>query len=195
MIFVFNSERGDIVNDQKIIEMLFARSESALTYLQNKFEKYCHTIAYNILGNDFDAQECVNDTYLRVWNSIPPDKPKNLSAYIGHIARNVSIDLLKRNRAKKRGSSAELVLEELSEIISDESQDFSDAVFMRQAINSFLENLPTKDRRMFVQRYWYAYSVKTIAESIGRDENYVNVKLHRLRSDFKKHLEKEGIDL
>lgn len=183
------------MNDQKIIEMLFARSESALTHLQNKFEKYCHTVAYNILGSDFDAQECVNDTYLRVWNSIPPDQPKNLLAYMGHITRNLSIDKVKKNNAVKRNSSADLVLDELSEIITDETRDFSDTVFMRQAINSFLEKLPAKDRRIFVQRYWYAYSVKTIADSIGRDENYVSVKLFRLRADFKKHLEKEGIDI
>jgi len=183
------------MNDQKIIELLFARSEVALTHLQSKFEKYCHTVAYNILGNDFDAKECVNDTYLRVWNSIPPDKPRSLLAYVSRITRNISIDRLKRDKAKKRNSSADLVLEEIAQIVSDDSGDFSDAVFMRQAIDSFLEKLSTNDRRMFVQRYWYAYSVKTIADNIGRDENYVNVKLFRLRSEFKKHLEKEGIDV
>lgn len=183
------------MNDQKIIEMLFARSEAALTHLKNKFEKYCHTIAYNVLGNDFDAQECVNDTYLRVWNSIPPDQPKNLSVYLGHVTRNISIDRMRKNNAKKRNSSADLVLDELSEIITDETRDFSDTLFIKQAINSFLNKLSTKDRRIFVQRYWYAYSVKTIADNICRDENYVSVKLHRLRADFKKHLEKEGIEI
>ena len=181
------------MNDKKIIEMLFARSEAALTHLQNKFDKYCHAIAYNVLGNDFDAQECVNDTYLRVWNSIPPQNPDDLSVYIGRLARNVSLNRLKQNFADKRNSCADLVLDELSEIISDNAQDISDKIFVRQAIDSFLEKLSTKDRRIFVQRYWYAYSVKSIAERMGKDENYVSVKLHRLRADFKKHLEKEGI--
>ena len=97
------------MNDQKIIEMLFERSEAALTHLQSRFGKYCHTISYNILGNDFDAQECVNDTYLSVWNSIPPDRPKNLSVYVGHITRNISINLLIKNSTKKHASSADLV--------------------------------------------------------------------------------------
>lgn len=181
------------MNDQKIIEMLFARSEAAIAHLQSKFEKYCHTIAYNVLGNDFDANECVNDTYLRVWNSIPPDQPKDLSAYMGHVTRNISIDRMRKNNAAKRNSSADIVLDELSDIVSDSAADVADTVILRQAINSFLSKLSTKDRRVFVQRYWYAYSVKTIADHMGRDENYVSVKLHRLRAEFKKHLEKEGI--
>ena len=85
--------------------------------------------------------------------------------------------------------------EDFKEIVTGDDRDFSDAVFMKQAINSFLKSLPTRDRDIFVQRYWYSYSVKTIAENMGKDENYVNVKLFRLRSDFKKHLEKEGIEL
>ena len=183
------------MNDQKIIEMLFARSEAALAHLQSKFEKYCNTIAYNVLGNDFDAKEYVNDTYLRIWNSIPPDQPRDLSVYIGHITRNISIDRMRKNNARKRGSSADLVLDELSDVVSDNAIDIADAVIMRQVINSFLSNLSTKDRRIFVQRYWYAYSVKTIADHMGRDENYVSVKLQRLRADFKKHLEKEGVEI
>ena len=94
-----------------------------------------------------------------------------------------------------RNSSADLVIDELEEMISNETLDFYDNVFIRQAINSFLEKLSDKDRRIFIQRYWYAYSIKEIADSVGRDENYVRVKLHRLRDDLKKHLEKEGVDL
>ena len=181
------------MNDKKIIELLFARSQSALTHLQSRFGKYCHSIAYNVLGNDFDAQECVNDTYMRVWDSIPPNKPKDLSVYIGRIARNVSLNRKKQNNAGKRNSSADLAIDELEEMICDRSMDFSDGVFIKQALNSFLENLSTKDRRIFIQRYWYAYSIKEIAESAGIEENNVRVKLHRLRDDLKKHLEKEGI--
>lgn len=181
------------MNDQKIIDLLFDRSEVALGHLQTKFGKYCHTIAYNVLGNESDAQECVNDAYLSVWNSIPPDRPKNLAVYIGHITRNISVNLMIKNSTKKRGSCADLVLDELAEIVTDDSSDFSDSVFIKQAIKSFIEKLSAKDRRIFIQRYWYSYSVEAIANSLDRDENYVYVKLSRLRASFKKHLEKEGI--
>ena len=183
------------MEDKRIIDMLFARSESALSQIQKQFGAYCMAIAQNVLGNDSDAQECVNDTYLRVWESIPPNHPKNLSVYIGRIARNISLNRLKRNLAQRRNSSADLVLEELSDIVSDTGQEFSDSVLMKMAINSFLEKLSAKDRKIFMQRYWYMYSINDIAGSIGKDENYVSVKLHRLRAEFKTHLEKEGIEL
>lgn len=192
---VYIGERSDFVEDKRIIDMLFARSESALSQIQKQFGAYCMAIAQNVLGNDSDAQECVNDTYLRVWESIPPNHPKNLSVYIGRIARNISLNRLKRNLAQRRNSSADLVLEELSDIVSDTGQEFSDSVLMKMAINSFLEKLSAKDRKIFMQRYWYMYSINDIAGSIGKDENYVSVKLHRLRAEFKTHLEKEGIEL
>ncbi len=183
------------MNDNQIVEMLFLRSETALSSVQNKYGKYCYQIAYNVLGNDSDAQECVNDTYLRVWQSIPPNQPKNLLAYIGRIARNLSLDRLRKNSAQKHRSSATVILEEVSDIVSDGYRDFSDDVFAKIAINSFLEKLPAKDRKIFVQRYWYSYSAKDIAEYIGKDEYFVNVKLARLRAKLKVHLEKEGIEL
>jgi RNA polymerase sigma-70 factor (ECF subfamily) len=102
---------------------------------------------------------------------------------------------LKRNLTQKRNSGCDLVLEELSGIISEETADFTDSVFIKDAINSFLAKLSSRDRRIFVQRYWYMYSAKEIAEGIGKDDNFVNVKLHRLRSELKKHLESEGITL
>ena len=183
------------MNDQKIIELLFARSQEAIKHLENKFGKYCHSIAYNITGNDQDAKECVNDTYLKVWDTIPPKRPEKLSVYLGHIARNISIDRIKKNRAQKRNSTSELVLEEILEIVSNESEDFSDTVFIKQAINSYLKKLSTRDRRIFIQRYWYSYSIKEIADSCGQNENFVKVKLCRLRADLKEHLTKEGIEL
>ena len=183
-----------IMNDKQIVEMLFSRSEAALSTVQNKYGKYCHQVAYNILGNNSDAEECVNDTYLKVWQSIPPNRPDNLLAYIARIARNLSLDRLRKNSAQKH-SSATVILEEVSDIVSDGDRDFSDDLLARIAINSFLENLPARDRKIFVQRYWYSYSSKDIAEGIGKDEYYVNVKLARLRAKLKIHLEKEGIEL
>ena len=182
------------MNDKQIVDMLFSRSEAALSTVQSKYGKYCHQVAYNILGSHSDAEECVNDTYLRVWQSIPPNKPDNLLAYIGRIARNLSLDRLRKNSAQKH-SSATVILEEVSDIVSDGERDFSDDLLARIAINSFLEKLPARDRKIFVQRYWYSYSSKDIAEGVGKDEYYVNVKLARLRAKLKIHLEKEGIEL
>lgn len=182
------------MNDKQIVDMLFSRSEAALSTVQSKYGKYCHQVAYNILGNHSDAEECVNDTYLRVWQSIPPNRPDNLLAYVARIARNLSLDRLRKN-SKLKNSSAKIIMEEVSDIVSDSSRDFSDDLFAKIAINSFLEKLPARDRKVFVQRYWYSYSAKDIAEGIGKDEYYVNVKLARLRAKLKIHLEKEGIYL
>ena len=192
---VYKGERSDFVENNRIIEMLFARSEEAIRNIQSKFGKYCYTIAYNVLNSDADAKECVNDTYMQVWQSIPPNRPADLSAYIGCITRNLSRNRLKRDLSQKRRSNTDIVLDELSEIISEETADFTDSVFIKDAINSFLAKLSSRDRRIFVQRYWYMYSTREIAAGIGKDENFVNVRLFRLRESLKKHLEGEGISL
>ena len=183
------------MEDIQIIDLYWARSESAITETDKKYGKYCYYIAYNILYSNEDTEECVNDTYMQVWQSIPPNKPADLSAYIGCITRNLSLNRLKKNLSQKRRSNTDIVLEELSEIISEETADFTDSVFIKNAINSFLAGLSARDRRIFVQRYWYMYSTREIAACIGKDENFVNVRLFRLRESLKKHLEKEGIAL
>ena len=183
------------MNDKQIVDLLFSRSETALSTVQDKFGSYCHQIALNVLGNDADAQECVNDAYLRIWQTIPPKKPENLLAYIGRITRNISLDKLRKIKAQKRSNDATVILEEVSDIVSDGYRDFADDVFTKIAINSFLEKLSAKDRKIFVQRYWYAYSSKDMAKYFDKDEKYVNLKLSRLRAKLKEHLEREGIEL
>ena len=142
-----------------------------------------------------DAQECVNDTYLNTWNSIPPQRPKMLSTYLGKITRNLSFNLYKKNKAKKRGGSQiPLVLDELAEIISDSAnpEEEWDRKEIVEVINSFLSSIPSDKRKMFVCRYWYADSIKSIAEKFGMTESNVSVTLNRLRKKLHNYLLERG---
>ena len=174
------------MEDAKIIELYFRRSEEAIVQTDKKYGKYCYTIAYNILGNVLDSQECVNDTYLKVWETIPPARPSKLSVFIGKLARNLSINL-------KRSADADLAYEELDGMISDNAMDIHDKVILKNAVNSFISGLSKRDRKIFIQRYWYMCPSVEIAKELGLSDSFVRVKLFRMRDDFKKHLEKEGI--
>lgn len=181
------------MEDEKIIELYFARSENAIVQTEKKYGKYCYTIAYNILGNVLDSQECVNDTYLKVWETIPPARPNRLSVFIGKLTRNLSINRLRRANALKRSADADLAYEELDGMISDNAMDIHDKVILKNAVNSFIAGLSKRDRIIFIQRYWYMCPSVDIARELGLSDSFVRVKLFRLRDDFKKHLEKEGV--
>lgn len=181
------------MEDEKIIELYFERSEDAIVQTEKKYGKYCYTIAFNILGSVMDSQECVNDTYLKVWETIPPARPNRLSVFIGKLTRNLSINRLRRANALKRSADADLAFEELDGMISDNAADIHDKVFLKNAVNSFIAGLSKRDRKIFVQRYWYMCPSVDIARELGLSDSFVRVKLFRLREDFKKHLEKEGI--
>lgn len=184
------------MNDKKIIELLFARSQTAISHLQKKFGKYCHAIAYNILGNELDAQECVNDTYIRVWDSIPPHRPERLSSFMGKITRNLALDRIKsRNRQKRRGSQITAAIGELKECIPDLAypSDIADDIALRDALNSFLYSLSDETMKIFLQRYWYMSSIKEISEELSVSQSKVKITLHRTRNALKLYLEKEGI--
>jgi len=182
------------MDDARIIELYFQRSEEAIAQTEKKYGRYCYSIAYNILKDELDSNECVNDTYLKVWEKIPPAKPSPFSTFIGRITRNISIDRLRSEGAQKRISDA-AVFEEIDEIISDNDIDVHDSIFLRNAINAFLEKLPKKDRKIFVLRYWYMYSSADIGKEMGMSDGVVRVKLSRLRENFRSHLEKEGIEI
>ena len=169
------------MEDQQILDLYFARSESAITETDRKYGRYCHSIAYNILEDHEDAKEIVNDTYLKAWNTIPPNRPDPLKPYVGMISRHLSLDRYEEYHTQKRGGQVPLVLEELAECIpdNDSREDIGESV----ALNIFL------------RRYWYASSVAEIAEEYGMRENSVNVLLHRTRKKLKDHLQKEGLDL
>ena len=181
------------MEDSKIIELYWQRDEQALAQTQEKYGRYCHAIAYNILYSESDSEECVNDTYLNAWNSMPPKRPDSLSAYLGRIVRNIALDRYDRQRAQKRCGITELALDELGECISDTEAPPSDDEALKKAINSFLASLPRRTRIAFMQRYWYACSISDIAVNLEMSESNVKVTLLRARERFKKHLDKEGI--
>ncbi len=186
------------MDDKLIVEMFLRRNEEALSQTEQKYGRYCMYVANNILLSKEDSEECVNDTYLRTWNSIPPTIPDNLKAFLGKITRNLALDMYDKNHAKKRNDAIELVFDELSECISDTSSSdcaMVDELALKKALNEFLGSLDTKKRLIFMQRYWYLSSVKDIAITCRLSENNVKITLMRLRSKFKKYLEKEGIKL
>lgn len=186
------------MDDNQIVQMYWDRDEKAISVTSEKYGSYCLTIARNILGNHEDAEECVSDTYLNTWNSIPSNRPKMLSTYLGKIVRNLSFNLYKKNRAEKRGAGQiGVVLDELSELIADPNspEDAWDCKLLSETIDSFLSELPAEKRNIFVCRYWYADSVKDIAERFAMTENNVSVTLSRLRAKLHDYLIERGFEL
>lgn len=186
------------MEDDQIIKLYWERSEDAITQTAVKYGKYCHTIAYNILGNFEDSEECVNDTYLRAWGIIPPRRPKKLSVFLGKITRNLSLDTYRRYTAEKRGGGQMVIaLEELGGCIpSDESMErVLDEMELVALLNGFLASLSAEHRKIFMRRYWYVSSIKEIAQDYGITESKVKMSLLRSRNQLKELLEKEGVTL
>lgn len=184
------------MEDSKIVELYFARDEKAISETKEKYGKYCHYIAYNILNSSLDSEECVNDTYLATWNSIPPKEPKSLRAYVGRIARNIALNRYHLNRAKKRNDCVEVVLDELNDAIPDTSTDgraLTDELTLKYALNTFVGSLMQETREIFVRRYWYLSSIKEIASDYRLSESKVKVTLLRTREMLREFLRKEGI--
>ena len=185
------------MDDRSIIELYFSRSETAISETDKKYGKYCRTIANNILHSDFDTEECVDDAYMNVWNSIPPHRPERFSAYLGRLTRNAAINRYLHNHREKRNPHLEIVLDELCDVTSGSTDDAmpTDEIVLKDAINNFLATLDTDIRVIFVRRYWYLDSVKKIARDCRYTESNVKVILYRTRIKFKSYLEKEGINL
>ncbi|MBE7017448.1 MAG: sigma-70 family RNA polymerase sigma factor [Ruminococcaceae bacterium] len=182
------------MTDNEIIELFFNRSEQAIAELASKHGAAVGKVAVNILGDLSDAEECVNDTWLGVWNAIPPERPQQLRSYVCRIARNLALKRFHFDRAQKRNSSYDAALEELSYCIS--VPDTVEAEFaarqLSETINRFLESLPYEDRFIFVRRYWYADSITELARMTKMGYNTVSQRLHRMRIKLKKILEGEG---
>ena len=179
--------------DEDIVNLYFDRSEEAIAACQVKYGKSCHTVAYNILRSDEDAEECVNDTWLRAWNSIPPERPTRLGAWLSTVTRRLALTRYEKKTAARRNGGMEASLEELSECVTAGSLTIADEVALSEAINGFLASLPTRTRMIFMRKYWYMDSIADIAKALGMGESAVKVTLHRTREKFRKHLAKEGI--
>lgn len=183
------------MEDKEIISLYISRNEEAILETSKKYGSYCKSISMNILHNSRDVEECINDTYLRTWNSIPPNVPDRLSVYLAKITRNLSFDIYKKTHAKKRGSNQiEYVLDELSEMIPGGFEPETEIVKTQimEEINEYLARLSKEKRKMFVCRYWYADSIKKISKQFKVTENNVSVILNRIRKDLRKHLMKRG---
>lgn len=181
--------------DSQIVQLYWDRDERAISETAASYGGYCFKIAFNILSSTQDAEECVNDTWLRTWNSIPPHRPTILSPFLGRITRNLALHLFQRDHAKKRGGGEIiLVFEELAECVSGrESEDqIEDELALKQAISDFLFAQPVQKRKIFVLRYWYADSVAQIAKKMHISESSVSVTLHRLRTALRAYLEERG---
>ena len=191
------------MEDSKIIALLFSRSEEALSVLQDRYGRLCHSTALQITGNREDAGECVNDTLAAVWNSIPPANPDPLLPYVLRITRYISLHRRRDARAKKRYAGetvsidamrAEGKLDVLDELAVFDGKD-TDEGELREALNCFLAGLGKQDRILFLRRYWFEDAVPDIAVRLGITENNARVRLTRLKEKLRRHLAKEGISL
>ena len=185
------------MEDKQIVELYFARAESAVYETERKYGRYCHYIAYRILEDDQDASEIVNDTLLKAWNTIPPNRPGSLKPYVGMISRQLSLDRYAQSRAKKRGEQTALVLDELAECIpdNDSEEDIGESIALRDSLNQFVWSLPDKAQKIFVRRYWYSSSIAEISKEYGMKQSAVTVLLLRTRKKLKEFLMKEGFDV
>ena len=183
------------MEDCEIVEMYWDRNENAITETDRKYGKYCRKIAFSIVTNKEDMEECVNDTYLQTWNSLPPQRPEKLSTYLGKICRNISINLYEKLTAEKRGGNeTDACLDELGELIgsSSEVEERLDLTVLTDLINKFLKKCEKQARTVFVQRYWYMMSVKEIAKENRMSDSNVKMTLSRTRDKLKVYLEEEG---
>lgn len=181
-----------------IINLYFSRDEKAIDETAGKYGNYCFTISNNILKNHADAQECVNDTYLKTWHTVPPTRPLKLGAFLGRITRNLSLDRYKFNRTKKReGSEFEVLLTELEDCISSTLtvETAFDSNLTIQSINNWLLSQIPQNRILFVRRYWYAESISALSENHQMSESKIKSVLFRMRKNLKVHLKREGVAL
>lgn len=182
-------------NDAQIIDLYWNRDAQAISASMDRYGAYCFSIADGILNNAQDAEECVNDTWLKAWNAIPPTRPTVLKIFFAKITRHLSFDKYKAGKALKRGGgNIHLVLDELAECIADESdvEGQVDAKELGKVINQFVASLSEREQNLFVRRYFFSDPIKAIADRYGLSENAVHVTLSRIRKRLRSRLSKEG---
>ena len=178
------------MDDEKIIELFFNRSEQAIEEVDKKYGKTCHNISYNILHNKLDAEKCVNDAYLGAWNAIPPARPNPLLTYLCKIVRNLSLKRYEFNTAIKRNSTYDVAMEELESCLSSPETIESEIALkeLTHIIENFLDSLSTENRVIFLRRYWFSDTYSDIAARVGMTEKNVSVRLTRIREKLRNYL-------
>ena len=177
------------MNDQAIIDLYFARNEQAIAETDKSYGRVCMQVSMNILKSRPDAEECVNDTYLKTWNAIPPTKPHSLCAFVCRITRNLSLNRLRDLRREKRNKELTLSLDELEACIPAAIEDSN---LLADLLNTFLEGLEETDRVLFVGRYWYAYAIDDLAASMGLTKKAVYMRLYKIRERLRAYLGERG---
>ena len=177
------------MEDRDIIALYFARNEEAIKASSDKYGGYVTGISMSILQNSLDAEECVNDTWLKAWNSIPPQNPPSLKVYLGRLVRHLSIDRLRTLTRLKRNRELEVALDELAECAAPDDEDVTS---LTATLNEFLDGLEPTDRKLFVGRYWHLYPVSVLADAYNLTPNNTSVRLHRLRERLRAHLTERG---
>ena len=181
------------MEDSRIVELYWDRSERAISETSDKYGKYCYAIAYHILADAGDADESVNDTYLGAWNAMPPHRPSVLSTFLGKITRRISINRWRERTADKRGGGqVPLALDELSEAVSPDTPEGAVNARELAAIDRFLASLQETERDLFVCRYWFLAPVAELSGKFGFSQSKTKSMLFRTRQKLKAHLEKEG---
>ncbi len=182
------------MEDQQIISLYFDRSDSAIRETDKKYGAFCRGIAFNITHDRLDCEECVNDTYLRTWDVIPPTRPQSLRAFLGRIVRNLSLDRQRRKTAAKRSVYGSAPLDELIDCLParDDTAVAADDMVLRDLINRFLASLPEETRNIFLRRYWYFSPIKDIARDYHMTESKIKMMMLRAREALRHQLEEEG---
>ena len=181
------------MKDEEMVGLYWMRSEDAVAATAEKYGNYCYSIAFSILHNAEDAEECVNDAYLAAWNSIPPHRPERVAAFLGKITRNVSLNRWKQYNAQKRGEGqTELALSELEECIPAKTgiEQAVEDELLTWSIEKFLYSQPRLKRNLFIRRYWYISSIQELADEYGMSESKVKSLLFRMRKKLKHNIAK-----
>ena len=186
------------MEDREIVKLYLERSEDAIAESRASYGSFLRALAYGILEDREESEECESDSYMRAWNAIPPAVPERLKAFLGRICRNLALDRIRLRNAEKRGAGAfSEVLDELSDCVSggDTPQEMLEAKELAEVINRFLSGLDRQQRVIFMRRYWYMDSIAEISRLCGKSESNVKVTLYRLRVQLKKDLSEEGIEI
>ena len=185
------------MEDAAIVQLYWARDQQAVAASEEKYGQRCRALSCNILASWEDAEECVNDTWHRAWDTMPPQRPQSLGAYLLRITRNLSIDRWRARRSQKRGDGLEALVLELEDCVpaAASAEEQCEAREVAAAVDRWLDTLPREDRTVFVRRYWYGERVDRLASRFGRSPNWMSQRLRRLRAGLRRALEREGVSL